>query len=428
MTKAKKAYIIAVNMGYGHQRTVYPLRNFAPDSVIINANDYLGIPEKDKKVWESSRSFYEFISRFKRIPLIGTLAFAFFNKFQQIPAFYPHRDLSKPNFTLKKIYSLIDKGWGKDLILQLKKNPLPIVTSFFVPAFMAEEFNYPEKIYCIVSDADCARAWAPLNPQKSKIIYFAPNLWVANRLKLYGVRPEKIFLTGFPLPIENIGTEKQEILRRDFGARIFNLDPEKKFHDRYKVFIDSKEDIPHKKKDHPLTIMFAIGGAGAQKEMVIEYVKSLISKIKKKEIRILLSAGIRKGVYDYFVDSLRTLKLEKNIGDNIEIIFDKSIDNYFASFSEKLRKTDILWTKPSELSFYAGLGIPIIMAPTIGSQEDYNKNWLLGIGAGISQINPKYANQWIFDYLNSGRFAEAALDGFIEIEKMAVYNIKKIIF
>jgi len=97
-------------------------------------------------------------------------------------------------------------------------------------------------------------------------------------------------------------------------------------------------------------------------------------------------------------------------------------------YDKKLRKTDILWTKPSELSFYTGLGIPTIIAPSIGSQEDFNRKWLQAIGAGVLQENPRYANQWIFDYLNSGRFAEAALDGFIEVEKLGTYNIKKIVF
>lgn len=424
----KKAHIVAVNMGYGHQRTAYPLRIFASNGKVINANDYDGIPEKDMKVWESSRSFYEFISRFKRIPLIGTLAFAAFNKFQEIPSFYPHRDLSKPNLTLKKMYSLIHKGWGKHLIDKLKKDPLPFITSFFVPAFMAEEHNYPGEIYCIVSDADCARAWAPLNPQKSKIKYFAPNLWVKNRLKLYGVKPENIFLTGFPLPLENIGSEKKEVLKKDLGARLMNLDPQERFHEKYQPFIEDNVKISHKKIDHVLTMMFAIGGAGAQKEMVVEYIEALKKRIKNQEMRILLSAGIRQEVKDYFLKELRILGLEKNIGKNIEIVYDEDIMKHFVSFSDKLRKTDILWTKPSELSFYTGLGVPLLIAPTIGSQEDYNKRWIVGIGSGVPQIDPKYANQWLFDYLSSGRFAEAALDGFIEVEKLAVYKIAKIVF
>ena len=326
------------------------------------------------------------------------------------------------------MYSLIHKGWGSHLIVRLKKDPLPFITSFFIPAFMAEEHGYPGEIYCIVSDADCARAWAPLNPQKSRIRYFAPNLWVKNRLKLYGVKPENIFLTGFPLPLESIGTEKQEILRKDLGARLLNLDPQERFHEKYQPYIDENVQISHEKIDHVFTMMFAIGGAGAQKEMVMEYVATLIERIKKQEMKVFLSAGTRPEVNDYFVKSLTALGLKKNIGKNIGIVYNQDITKYFIDFSKKLQKTDILWTKPSELSFYSGLGVPILMAPTIGSQEDYNKRWLMGIGSGIPQIDPKYANQWIFDYLSSGRFAEAALDGFIEVEKMATYKIAKIVF
>ncbi len=51
----QKAWVVAVNMGYGHQRTAYPLKEFAEEGKIINANDYEGIPEKDRKIWESSR-------------------------------------------------------------------------------------------------------------------------------------------------------------------------------------------------------------------------------------------------------------------------------------------------------------------------------------------------------------------------------------
>jgi len=39
-----KALIISVNMGYGHQRTAYPLRELGK---IINANDYPEIPTED---------------------------------------------------------------------------------------------------------------------------------------------------------------------------------------------------------------------------------------------------------------------------------------------------------------------------------------------------------------------------------------------
>lgn len=105
----KKVWVISVNMGYGHQRTAYPLRNLTFEGKIINANDYQGIPEKDKAFWESMRRYYEALSRFSRIPLIGKATFSIYDEFQKILGFYPKRDLSKPNFALRQIYSLLKK-------------------------------------------------------------------------------------------------------------------------------------------------------------------------------------------------------------------------------------------------------------------------------------------------------------------------------
>ena len=423
----KQAWVIAVDMGYGHQRTAYPLRDLALEGKIINANSYQGIPEKDRKIWENSRKSYEFISRIKRIPLIGDFAFGIFDKFQEILSYYPKRDLSKPNFALKKIHSLIEKGWGEDLIEKLKKNSLPLITTFFSPAFMAEVFNYPNEIFCIVCDADIARTWAPLNPSKSKIKYFAPNNWAVERLKLYGVKEENIFLSGYPLPKENIGTEKMEILKSDLKNRIVNLDPGKIYHRQYKPIIENYLGTLPKNSDHPLTIMFSIGGAGAQKEIAVKAIKSLSKKIKNQEIKVILVAGIKKDIKEYFLENIKKMGLIDCLDKNIEVVFSEEIKDYFEIFNQKLRKTDILWTKPSELSFYTALGLPIVIAPSIGSQEDFNKRWLLRLGSGILQEDPRYIDEWLFDYLKGGRLAESALGGFIEAEKLGTFNIEKIL-
>jgi hypothetical protein len=122
---------------------------------------------------------------------------------------------------------------------------------------------------------------------------------------------------------------------------------------------------------------------------------------------------------------LKNLKLENQ--KNIELVTGENLIDYFKNFNEVLRRTDILWTKPSELSFYTGLGLPIIIAPTIGSQEDFNREWLLKTGSALLQENPKYTHQWLFDYLESGFFAEAAMQGFVEVEKLGVLKIQKVL-
>jgi hypothetical protein len=421
--KENKFWLVGANMGYGHQRTAYSLKDFAYKREVIIANNYQDIPWKDKKIWKTAKKSYEFISNIKKIPLIGNLFFRAFDETQKIHKFYPKRDLSQPNFALRENFFIIKNfKWGRHLIAKISQKPLPMLNTFFVSAFMAEVFNYSKEIFCIICDADISRTWASINPRASKIRYFAPTERVVERLKLYGVNSENIFFTGYPLPLENIGNKNLNILKRDLSHRLINLDPQKKYLSQYGPLIKKYVGKIPKKSDHILTIMFAVGGAGLQKEIGIAIIKSMQEKIRQQEIRIILSAGIRQDVKDYFSKEIKILGLK-----NIDIIFSKNIQNYFRDFNLGLRTTDILYTKPSELSFYTALGIPIIMAPCVGSQEVFNQKWLNKIGAALPQENPKYANQWIFDLLDAGWFARAAMQGFIKAEKLGTYNIQQVI-
>jgi hypothetical protein len=431
----KKAWIVSVNMGYGHQRTAFPLKPLAFREKIINANDYSGIPEEDKRAWATTQKFYEFITRFKRIPLIGGIVFFIFDQFQKILNFYPRRDMSKPNFQLKQTLSLIKNGWGEHLIKTLQRSSgkefPPFLTAFFTPAFMAEYHNYPGEIFCIVCDADISRTWAPINPQKSRIKYLAPTERVIERLKLYGVSPQNVFLTGYPLPLENITknplTGGMDVLKEDLRHRILNLDPKKEYFEKYEALIEESLGKLPEKPDHPLTIMFAVGGAGAQKEIGVKIVCNLLERIKSGEVRVILVAGIRKEVKECFLKNIEEMDLKDRLDKRIEVLFAEKIEDYFKKFNLALRKTDILWTKPSELSFYSALGLPIVIAPTIGSQEEFNKRWLLKSGFGLLQEKPAYVNQWLFDWLDNGYLAECAMEGFIEGEKMGTLNIRRIV-
>jgi len=426
----KKAWVVSVDMGYGHQRAAYPLKYLAYKNRILTANTYPGIPQKDRNLWRESREFYEFMSRFKNLPVVGQPAWRFYDNLQKIPKFYPRRDLSSLSMQVKQIYYLIEKhGWGKHLINNLAKKPLPLIATFFIPAFMAEVFNYPGEIYCLATDSDINRAWAPKDPAASRINYFAPSYRVVERLKLYGVRAEKIFLTGFPLPLENIGNSKLNILKADLIKRLVNLDPKGKYWDKDRETIQRHLGISKlpSKNNHHLTLMFSVGGAGAQREIGTTALVSLKNDILAKRIRIILVAGIHNSLSRYFRQAARSAGLAKEIDRGIKIIFAENKENYFKKFNVALRTTDILWTKPSELSFYTALGLPIVIAPPIGSQEEFNRTWLRTIGAAASQDDPKYCNEWLFDWVNSGWFAEAAIHGFVEAPKFGTYNIEKII-
>lgn len=427
----QRAWVVAVDMGYGHQRAADPLRCIAYRGEVINANDYKGIPQKDRKIWHESRRFYEFISRFKKVPIVGKVAFDVFDKFQEIPEFYPKRDLSSPNIQLRYMMRLIKKEkWGEHLIRKLEKKKLPLITTFFVTAFMAEYHNYAGEIYTVVTDTDLSRTWVPVDPKKTRIKFLAPSQRAADRLRRYGVPDENIFLTGFPLPIELLGDKKLSLLKKDVAHRLANLDPTRTYIKRYEESLKRHlgvKNFPPKKANHPLTLMFAVGGAGAQKEIGVVIIKSLIEQVKRRKIRIILVAGTHKDIKNYFQIEIKQLGLEKYLDKQILILHSLNKADYFRQFNEVLRVTDILWTKPSELSFYTALGLPIIMSPPIGSQEKFNRRWLHMIGSGLSQDEPKYVNEWLFDLLENGWLAEASINGFLEAPKFGTYNIQKII-
>src|SRR3989344_6802404 len=326
----KKAWVVTVDMGYGHQRTAYPLRNITPGGKVINANNYEGIPQKDKTLWSRGRDSYEFLSRFRRVPFIGAKVWAIYDYFQRIGGYYPKRDLSKISLNQRIPTYLIKKGWGKDLIKGLKKNPLPFISTFFLPAFMAEEFDYPNNVYCVICDADVARAWVPLRPKFSEIKYFVPNSWTRDRLKLYGIKPENIFFTGYPLPKENIGGENMETLKKDLGYRILNLDPNGKYRKIYRPLIKGYLGELPSLPNHPLTIMFSIGGAGAQKEIGVQIINNLKEKVKAKQLRVIISVGVRDEMRKYFENHVKGLELD----GWAHILFGNTMQDYFEKFNK----------------------------------------------------------------------------------------------
>jgi hypothetical protein len=311
------------------------------------------------------------------------------------------------------------------MLEKISTKNIPLVTSFYASAIAADDKGF-NKIYCIICDADINRVWVAKQPWESRIEYFAPCGKSAQRLKAYGVSAERIHLTGFPLPIELLGDENLSVLKKDLAQRLFYLDPKGKFWARHGMNVEyflGKENCVFR-NERKLTLTYAVGGAGAQKEIGGEIAQSLQEKLRAGEIKLNLVAGIRKEVFEYF--KIIMSKVDPD-GNGINIIYANSLHEYFDKFNQSLHHTDILWTKPSELSFYCALGIPIIMSPVIGSQEKFNRKWLREIQAALKQEKPDYTNEWLDDLLNRGTLAESAWDGFLKVRKMGTFKIKKVL-
>jgi hypothetical protein len=418
-------WVVSANMGLGHQRATYPLREIAYGGIHLFGEDHIG-SASEGRLWKLFLKSYEYISRTRQLPVIGPSMFSILEKLQNISPYYPFRDQSQPSLQLKSLYSMIRRGMGHGLCSKLLTGKKPVITSFYASAIAAEELT-DLPIYCIICDSDINRVWVAQDPRKSRIVYFTPCGRAMRRLKQYGVPDERIFLTGFPLPLENVGDKSMNILRYDLRQRLVRLDPAGRFRiihgEEVKHYLGC-QDLIHL-KEQPLTVTYVVGGAGAQTEIAYAALESLAPLIKQGKIALNLVAGIRSKVYRYFV------KLTKKAGmtddKRLRIVYHSDINEYFREFSQILHSTDLLWTKPSELSFYCGLGIPIIIAPPIGPHEVANRRWLRELGAGIPQEDPRYCGEWIKDYFHDGHFAQAAWDGFLYARKMGVYKIQEVL-
>jgi hypothetical protein len=419
-----KAWVVSVDMGYGHHRAVYPLRGIAEGEVItVGVND--ATTPKERRLWRRILGIYGFFSRARSIPVIGKPVFGIIDRLLSIPSFYPRRDLSQSTFQVRLLESSIKKGLCCGMLEKVRTKRLPLVTSFYAPA-IAADMEGIKKVFCIICDADINRVWVARNPRKSRIQYCAPCPTAAQRLKEYGVPEKHIFLTGFPLPLELLGNRDLRVLKADLGRRLRLLDPDNRFWQLHGVnvehFLGARNCYQRSRRK--LTILYSVGGAGAQREIGRRIALSLRTRIRKHEVRLILSAGVKQDVREFFEGVKKEIRADD---DSLQVICGETPDAYFAAFNNALHDTDILWTKPSELSFYCGLGIPIVMAPPIGAQEVFNERWLGEIDAAVRELDPDYTDQWLFDLLHEGDLAEAAWSGFLKAHKLGTYNIMAIV-
>ncbi len=419
-----KAWVVTVDMGLGHRRATYPLRDIAEGGIITAGGEGFA-DESEKKLWDRIRNSYEFLSRIRSFPVIGKPLFNILDRIQNIPPFYPIKDMSSPSMQVKLVQKYIEKGMARGVLKIVKQKPLPIISSHPIPA-LAADYQGLTRNYCIIADAQISRAWVAVNPESSHIHYCAPCGRAVMRLRSYGVPDGRIFLTGFPFPLKLLGDKNLSVLKSDTAQRLHYLDPNNRFWPLHHINVEhflGRRNCRFK-KNRVLTITYAVGGAGAQKETGYKIAKSLKEKLINHRVRLILVAGMRDEVRDYFEKTKAEILPDT---DDIRIIYGTTTQEYFEKFDDAIRETDILWTKPSELSFYSGLGIPIVMSPTIGSQEEYNRKWLLEIQAGIQQNDPEYASEWLFDLIKEGRLAESAWDGFLKARKYGTYKIREIL-
>ena len=408
-------------MGYGHLRAAYPIAD-ALSCPLFLADESPIAGEKDARLWQLIRKGHTLLSKPGGSDWLVRQANALMDLVTIIPPMHERTDQSRPDFATKFMNQLIKRGLGRGLVEYLRERSSALLTTIYAPALVANAAGI-ERIYCVVTDADVQRVWVPYNARESRIHYFAPSTRVARRLQAYGVRESQITLTGFPLPYELTNETALESLRGHVARRIARLDPEGSFRRLHAPVLSRiLGDLPET-ADGPLVLTIAIGGAGAQADLAEAVLPRLKDRLRDDRVHLNLVAGTRSEVAQRFTHAVESARLTSRLGKSINIIYEPSFREYYRRFNSLLSETDVLWTKPSELSFYAGLGIPLVVSQPVGTHERYNRRWLRERGAALKQRRIEHFPGWFDEWLADGTLAACAWSAFTRIPSDGTLNI-----
>jgi len=417
-----KPLVVAVDMGYGHLRAARPIARALGVEITLVDRPPLAGPE-ERKLWDRVRTAYEWTSRASQLPFLGRPFRWVLESATDIPHLHPYRDLSAPTRGVAALDRMVRRELGKGLVARMRETGAPLVTTFYSPAIAADAAGL-RNVWCVVTDSDINRVWAPRDATRTGIRYLVPSPRAGRRLRSYGVPENRISFTGFPLPHELLGGRDLAALRRNLAARLVRLDPAGTFRRDYReelaLFLGP---LPEEEAGRPPTLTFAVGGAGAQAEMARQFLPGMRGPIEEGKLRLVLVAGVRGAVEARFREEIELAGLAGALGKGLEILRADSLEEYFDRFDAAMARTDVLWTKPSELSFYAALGLPLVFARPVGVHERYNRRWVRESGAGLVQRNPAAAWQWLSDWMEDGTLAGAAWSGFTRLPKHGLYRI-----
>ncbi|HWE25260.1 MAG TPA: hypothetical protein VG496_15085 [Myxococcales bacterium] len=403
--------VAAIDMGYGHLRAAAPLA------------DALGVPmlrmdlpplagPVDARLWWRTRVMYEPLTRWSQSGPVAAPLRAVLARITAIP----NGDVnsSGPTAGTRWMERAARHGAGRALAAHLRDTGAPLLSTFYAAPILAE-LHGADRLHCVVTDADVNRIWAPPDPARSGIRYFVPAEITRRRLERYGVAPDRIAVTGFPLPDELVGGRNMEALKRNLAARLSRLDR------RGILRRPAAELGPPPEVDSAPLVTFAIGGAGAQAGLAADLVRALADGLRAGRLRLALAAGRRREVSR----KLRRAIAEADLAGNraLELLEERDTLMYLHSFNALLARTDVLWTKPSELTFFAALGLPLIAAPPVGVHEERNLAWAVEAGAALPQREPRRAAEWLAEWIEDGTLARAAWQGYRQLPKLGLYEI-----
>lgn len=165
---------------------------------------------------------------------------------------------------------------------------------------------------------------------------------------------------------------------------------------------DTQSRMERLEKQAPLRLLLPVGGAGAGKTIIKDFIIHLLPKLKRGEVQLFLNFGDHLKIWEYLkqqIPELTTLTREhhdnysgllqlvedmEGYKEPIQGIYHKDIFQAVYSSNLLMRVTDLLVTKPSELAFYP---IPKLFIKRVGGHEAYGAVHSSEIGDGTYECS-----------------------------------------
>ena len=159
--------VVAVDMGYGHLRAATAIAE-ALGTPVLQVDRAPVVGPDEERLWARVRKGYELVSRLSQLPAVGRPLGRVLDAVTHIPRLHPYRDLSAPTRGVHALERLVRRNLGEGLIARLRETGAPLLTTFYSPAIAADRAGI-ERVYCVATDSDLNRIWAPLEPARTRI-------------------------------------------------------------------------------------------------------------------------------------------------------------------------------------------------------------------------------------------------------------------
>lgn len=192
----------------------------------------------------------------------------------------------------------------------------------------------------------------------------------------------------------------------------------------------------------PRRILIPVGGAGAQRKFIVQFVEALQPFLKAGKVQLFLNAGDHKHMKAAFQEVLSKIGLDgqydnvttsagvNTFRDNLlagnepkAAVTLFSFDDYFPAVATTdilSRVSDVLACKPSELAFYP---VPKLMIRRVGDHEQFSALRAAELGDGTLEAREiedtlKYMNKFV----NDSELLTQMNNSIIQNAKIGVYD------